>query len=163
MFRALLVGLTAMLALSACSSSQPESSPLDIPAWYSMIEHDDEFYYGFGEAKATNLGSADRMARLEARAQLAESISSDIRALTDQGVETDFETGQTMGVASDAMEAAVSARLQGAELDQIERVRQPDGSIQVYVRMRMPREQAEAVGQSALDYMRENVAAPGGE
>ncbi|RUO26212.1 hypothetical protein CWE09_05720 [Aliidiomarina minuta] len=152
-----IVGI-ATFTLSACSSS-PEPVQSEWPSWYDVRQNDDQYFYGFAEGHSNNANMAARQARLNARGELAESLQTSFEAEAREGGQHNLDDPETYGVFTSAMQERTQTAVTGAEVYQIERVRQDDGSVRVFVGVRMPRNQAELTGRALLDEMDERMQA----
>ncbi|MCO4322439.1 LPP20 family lipoprotein [Aliidiomarina quisquiliarum] len=138
---------TLLLTLAGCSS-KPES---EWPKWFDVQAEPETYFYGFGEGISSDSNLAARQARLNAQAQLAESFAIYVESEARQAGQVDLGEQETAGTFIDAIQARVQETVQSVETDMVQRVRLPDGSTRVFVRMRMPRSQGARTGREILD------------
>lgn len=136
-----------LLTLAACSSKPGD----EWPEWFDAQAEPETYFYGFGEGVSSDSNLAARQARLNAQAQLAESFAIYVESEARQAGQVDLGEQATAGTFIDAVQARVQETVQSVETDKVERVRLPDGSTRVFVRMRMPRSQGARTGREILD------------
>ncbi|MCC5855549.1 MAG: LPP20 family lipoprotein [Idiomarina sp.] len=144
----------AVVVLAVGCSSKPES---EWPSWFDVQADPDQYFYGFGEGVSANSNLAARQARLNAQAQLAEAFSIYVESEARQAGQVNLDDPETAGTFIDAIQARVQTTVEAVETDQVERVRLPDGSVRVFVRMRMPRNQGARTGRQILDEFDERM------
>ncbi|WP_113908204.1 LPP20 family lipoprotein [Aliidiomarina celeris] len=137
----------AVVGLAGCSS-KPDN---EWPSWFDVQAEPEAYFYGFGEGVSRDSNLAARQARLNAQAQLAESFAIYVESEARQAGQINLGDPETSGTFIDAVQARVQETVQAVETDRVERVRLPDGSTRVYVRMRMPRNQGARTGREILD------------
>lgn len=141
-----LFALAALLV--ACGGPKYKDS---WPSWFDVQEEPDTYFYGFGEGVSSDANLAARQARLNAQAQLAEAFTIYVESEARQAGKIELGDVNTSGLLIDAIQARVQETITAVEQDKAERVRLPDGSTRVFVRMRMPRSQGERTGREILD------------
>ena len=155
--RRLVLGTTLALsfALAGCgfSGSKQTQAKSEWPSWYQVYDADENYYLGFGEGHSTHLNMATSQARLAAQTELAQSVNSRVQAMVQQGAQQSLDDPQVRGVFEAAQRSLVDTRIADAEADQVHRVRQEDGSVRVYMRVRMPRDEVDNSGRAVLDEM----------
>lgn len=143
--------------LVGCSSSpepeQDQSQSLSLPDWYDAMSSDDEYYYGYGEGHSARLDTARRQARLSARGELAEQLETQLQSMAQEGAEQSMDDPEVRGMYQEASRQLVEQDLVASETDESEFIREDDGSIRVFLRMRMPQDQSEQAARNALDEM----------
>ncbi|CUS47137.1 MAG: LPP20 family lipoprotein [Idiomarinaceae bacterium HL-53] len=144
---------TALLVLAGCSS-KPDS---EWPEWFDVQAEPDTYFYGFGEGVSQDSNLAARQARLNAQAQLAEAFSIYVESEARQAGQVDLGDPATSGTFISAIQARVQETVTSIEADKAERIRLPDGSTRVFVRMRMPRNQGARTGREILDEFEERM------
>lgn len=142
-----LIMATFLLVLAGCSA-KPGA---EWPKWFDVQAEPETYFYGFGEGVSSDSNLAARQARLNAQAQLAESFAIYVESEARQAGQVDLGEQATAGTFIDAVQARVQETVQAVETDKVERVRLPDGSTRVFVRMRMPRSQGARTGREILD------------
>lgn len=147
--------LSTLLFATGCATRTAPETPAaaEWPEWYQVYEPDESLLFGFGEGRSTQPNLAMQQARLAARAELAEQISVHIQALTQQGAQQALDSPATLGSLEAAQRALVERSLAGSRPDRVQRQREADGSVRVFVRMSAPRDEAALAGQSALTRM----------
>ncbi|RTE86092.1 MULTISPECIES: LPP20 family lipoprotein [Gammaproteobacteria] len=153
MKKLLLLISAAAIALAGCAS-KPES---EWPEWFDVQAEPETYFYGFGEGVSRDSNLAARQARLNAQAQLAESFAIYVESEARQAGQVDLGDPATSGTFISAVQARVQETVTSIEADKAERIRLPDGSTRVFVRMRMPRNQGARTGREILDEFEERM------
>lgn len=153
MKKLLLLISAAAIALAGCAS-KPES---EWPEWFDVQAEPETYFYGFGEGVSRDSNLAARQARLNAQAQLAESFAIYVESEARQAGQVDLGDPATSGTFISVVQARVQETVTSIEADKAERIRLPDGSTRVFVRMRMPRNQGARTGREILDEFEERM------
>ncbi|RFA30785.1 hypothetical protein CAI21_04575 [Alkalilimnicola ehrlichii] len=161
--RKLLLGgaFSAAFLIAGCASTpeQPRTVDAGWPDWYQVYDADEQYFYGFGEGHSSRLNMATQQARLAAQTELAQAVDARVQALAQEGAQQSLDDPQVRGVFESAQRSLVDTSLSDAQPDQVHRVRQDDGSVRVFIRMRMPRNEADRIGRSVIDEMDRQLGA----
>ena len=137
-----LVAVLALIMVTSCSSSkQPttaasQAEELNLPTWVLEGKRDNTGIYAVGSGKLSNLTNSLKMAKAQARVELATTVKANVQAVTqtlvdDQGAQGDR---QDLEALTENALIRVDTVLQGSE--QVDQYIAKDGA--VYVLMYLP-------------------------
>ncbi len=135
---ALLAGALFAL-LTGCGSTKNVATAPAAPDWVlnGAKASDAQYWYAVGEAKMPTEQNSLKMARMQARAELARTINTQVKELVSANEKIN-NAGEKTQELTQSLQVSTEALLQGSE--QAGRFTAPDGT--VYVLMSLPKAQA---------------------
>lgn len=131
--------IVALLILSACGSSKPDTNTLNLPSWYMNVPQDDNYFFAAATNTSRDMQLSINKSLMDGRAQIAEQI--EVRM---SGMQRRFQEEVGLGEDSEilsqftsAYKSVVEETLVGSRAREQE-IRQENGIYRSFVLVEMP-------------------------